>query len=192
MRAPVLLACLLAFTATAAAKKGKTKKTPPPPPPALTAPSEKLGEAMGGKVAEMLVAATKFEIARTSYTQGIRPAADKAIGSDFQRESAWKELVKADVATFHSIVYDEKAFRIGANVSGCNFVPDVVFQLSNSTLDTQQMLVSFKCTQVMFFTVKTGGRAVPGMALDFKPGRKKMLELVKALLPQDSALQMIK
>ena len=38
---------------------------------------------MGGKVAEMLVAATKVEIARTSYTQGIRPAADKAIGSDF-------------------------------------------------------------------------------------------------------------
>jgi hypothetical protein len=191
MRAPVLLLCLLAFSAAAAGKKPKTK-APPPPPPALTAPSEKLGEAMGGKVAEMLVAATKFEIARTSYSQGIRPAADKAIGSDFQRESAWKELAKGDVEKLHAIVYDEKAFRLGANVSGCNFVPDVVFQLTSSSLDTQQMLVSFKCTQVLFFTVKTGGRAIPGMALDFKPSRKKMLELVKALLPQDSALQGLK
>ena len=146
---------------------------------------------MGGNVAQMLVAATKFEIARTSYTQGIRPAADKAIGSDFQRESAWKELPQAAIEALHSIVYDEKSFRLSASVAGCNFVPDVVFQLTSASLDTQQMLVSFKCNQVLFFTVKTGGRAVPGMALDFKPSRKKMLELVKGLLPQDSALQVL-
>ena len=190
MRAPVLLACLLVFSAEAAGKK--PKKPPPPPPAALTAPSEKLADAMGGKVGQLLVAATKFEIARTSYTQGIRPAADKAIGSDFQRETAWKELAKADIEKLHALVYDEKSFRLGADVSACNFVPDVAFQLTSSSLDTQQLLVSFKCNQVLFFTVKTGGRAVPGMALDLKPSRKKMLELVQGLLPQDSALRGLK
>ncbi len=190
MRATFLLACLLAFSAFAAGKKAK--KAPPPPPPVLTAPSEKLADAMGGKVAEMVVAATKVEVARTSYTQGIRPAADKAIGSDFQRESPWKELTKADVEALRAVVYDEKAFRLEANISGCNFVPDVVFQLTKAGLDTQHMLVSFKCNQVLFFTVKTGGRAVPGMALDVKPGRKKLLPLVQALMPQDSALAGLK
>lgn len=190
MRAPVLLACLLVFSAEAAGKRAK--KAPPPPPPVLTAPSEKLADAMGSKAAEMLAAATKFEIARTSYTQGIRPAPDKAIGSDFQRESAWKELPKAEVEKFKAIFYDEKSFRLAANVSGCNFVPDVVFQLTSASLDTQQLLLSFKCNQVLFFTVKTGGRAVPGMALDLKPGRKKLLELVKALLPQDAQLRELK
>ncbi|MBS1152500.1 MAG: hypothetical protein H6Q89_4198 [Myxococcaceae bacterium] len=136
MRAPVLLACLLVFSAEAAGKRAK--KAPPPPPPVLTAPSEKLADAMGSKAAEMLAAATKFEIARTSYTQGIRPAPDKAIGSDFQRESAWKELPKAEVEKFKAIFYDEKSFRLAANVSGCNFVPDVVFQLTSASLDTQQ------------------------------------------------------
>ena len=187
MRAPVLLACLLVFSAEAGGKK--RHKAPPPPPPVLAAPSEKLGEAMGGKVAQMLIAATKFEIARTSYTQGIRPAADKAIGSDFQRESEWKELPVAEVARFKALVYDEKSFRLTAKIGGCNFEPDVVFQLTSASLDTQQMLVSFKCNQVLFFTVKTGGRSVPGMALDAKPSRKKMLELVKALLPQDADLR---
>ncbi len=187
MRAPVLLACLLVFSADAAGKKAK--RPPPAPPPVLTAPSEKLADAMGGKVAQMLVAATKFEIARTRYVQGIRPAADKAIGSDFERESAWKELAKPDIEKLHALVYDEKSFRLTASVAGCNFVPDVVFQLTSGGLDTQQLLVSFKCNQVLFFTVKTGGRAVPGMALDFKPSRKKMLELVKALLPTDAALR---
>ena len=67
----------------------------------------------------------------------------------------------------------------------------MAFQLTAGGLDTQHMLLSFKCNQVLFFTVKPGGRAVPGVALDVKPSRKKLLELVKALLPQDSALQAI-
>ncbi len=190
MRATFLLACLFAFSSFAAGKK--TKKAPPPPPPVLTAPSEKLAEAMGGKVAEMVVAATKVEVARTSYTRGIRPAADKAIGSDFQRESPWKELTKANVEALRAVVYDERAFRIEASVAGCDFVPDVVFQLTSNGLDAQHMLVSFRCNQVLFFTVKTGGRAVPGTALDVKPGRKKLLPLVQALLPQDAAIAGLK
>lgn len=187
MRWLVFFACLLAFGASAAGKK--TRKPPPPPPVPLTQPSAKLAEAMGTKAADLVVAATKWEVARTSYAQGIRPAADKAIGSDFQRETAWKELTPADLEKLKVIIYDEKSFRLSANVSGCSFVPDVVFQLSSGGLDTQQLLVSFKCNQVLFFTVKTGGRAIPGAALDCKPARKKLLELVKGLLPQDSALR---
>ncbi len=72
MRAPALLAWLLVVSADATGRK--PRKAPLPPPPALTAPSDKLVDAMGAKTAEMLVAATKVELARTSYSQGIRPA----------------------------------------------------------------------------------------------------------------------
>src|SRR4051812_2874920 len=90
---------LLAFTAFGAGKAAKPGKKPPPPPPApLTAPSAKLAEAMGGNVDEQLRGASKFEIVRTSYIQGIRPKPDYAIGSDFQREGAWQELEEEDVA----------------------------------------------------------------------------------------------
>lgn len=189
MKVFVAVGCLLAVTAFAG---GKKKAKPPPPPPApLTAPSAKLSDAMGGKVAELMVAATKIEVARTSYTQGIRPDPAKAIGSDFQREGAWKELTPKDVEALRQIVYSDKSFNLKANVAGCSFEPSVVFQLTAGGLDTQHMLLSFKCNQVLFFTVKPGGRAVPGVALDVKPARKKLLELVKALLPQDSALQAI-
>jgi hypothetical protein len=190
MKSRVVLGCLLAFAAAAAPKKAK--KEPPPPPPVLTEPSAKLAEAMGGKVAEQLTQAARFEVARTSYTQGIRPKADTAIGSDFQRESEWKELSKAEVEALRAVIYDEKAFRLEASVSGCNFVPDLAFQMTNAGLDTLQMLVSFKCNQVLFFTLKSGGRTVPGVALDFKPARKKTLELVKAMLPRDSTVQLLK
>ncbi len=183
-------AALVMFVSLAAFAAPKKKKAPPPPPPPLTAPSPRLADAMGGKVAELIVAATKLEVARTSYTQGIRPDPARAIGSDFQREGAWKELKPAEADQLRQLVYADKSFNLKAKF-GCSFEPDVVFQLTAGGLDTQHMLLSFKCNQVMFFTVKPGGRAVPGFALDVKPSRKKWLELVKALLPQDSALQAI-
>jgi hypothetical protein len=194
MKQAVALGCLLAFTAWGAGKKAPPK-APPPPPPApvvLKAPSEKLAEAMGGKVGEQLTAATKFEIARTSYEQGIRPKPEVAIGSDFQRLGAWQAMEKQEVEKLRAIFYDEKNFRLAADVSGCNFTPDVAFQLSNESIDTLQLLISFKCNQVLFFSVRTGGRSVPGVALDLKPGRKSLLALVKELLRQDAALQALK
>ena len=75
---------------------------------------------------------------------------------------------------------------------GTKAPPDVAFQMTNSGLDTLQMLVSFKCSQVLFFNVKNGGRTVPGLALDFKPARKPLLVLVKAVLRDDAAVQAIK
>lgn len=184
-----VLGCLVALAAVGAPKKA----TPPPAaPPALKAPSEKLAEALGGKVAEQLTKAAKIEIARTSYVQGIRPKPEVAIGSDFQRDGAWDPLDSQDVEKLRALLYDEKTFRLSADVTGCNFTPDVAFQMINTGLDTLQMLVSFKCNQVLFFTVKNGGRTVPGLALDFKPARKPLLALVKAVLREDAAVQGIK
>src|SRR4051812_33305842 len=127
MKGFVLAGVLLAFAAAAAPKKPVKKAPPPPPPPALTAPSEKLGEAMGGKVAEQLTSAVKVEIARTSYVQGIRPNPKLAIGSDFQREGEWAEVDKDNLAKLRALLYAEKTFRLGADVSSCNFSPDVAY-----------------------------------------------------------------
>src|SRR5450432_2731908 len=126
MKQVAVLACLLAFTVSGAAKKAPPKSAPPPPPPAvLKAPSEKLAEAFGGKVGEQLTAASKFELARTSYEQGIRPKPEVAIGSDFQRLGAWQDLEKQEIEKLRAFLYEEKNFRLTADVSNCNFTPDV-------------------------------------------------------------------
>jgi hypothetical protein len=54
------------------------------------------------------------------------------------------------------------------------------------------MLYSFKCGALMFFTMKTAGRSIPGVQLDFRPSKKAMLELMKGLMPQDAAVQGLK
>ena len=186
-------ASVLILAAFAAAGAGKAPKKPPPgPPPPLTAPSAKLADAMGGKVDEQLRGASRFEIARTSYAQGIRPKPQWAIGSDFQREADWQQLEAEQISKLRALVYEEKSFRLGADVTGCDFKPDVAFQMSNSGIDSLQMLVSFKCNQVLFFSVKNGGRTVPGVALDFKPSRKMMLALVKSVLREDATVQALR
>ena len=54
------------------------------------------------------------------------------------------------------------------------------------------MLVSFKCSGLMFFTAKTAGRSLPGALLDFKPSRKALLQMLKELMPQDAVVQALK
>jgi hypothetical protein len=193
MRSAALLCCVVGLTVFAAGKKApKAPPPPPPPPPVLKAPSEKLAEAMGGKVAEQLTHASKVEIARTSYVQGIRPKPELAIGSDFQREGAWQPLEGQEIEKLRAFLYDEKSFNLAADVTKCNFTPDIVFQFTNESIDTLQVLVSFKCNQVLFFAVRSGGRTIPGLALDFKPGRKALLPVVKELLRQDAVIQGLK
>lgn len=179
---------LLAVPAVAAPKK---KRGPPPPPPPITAPTEKVTEALGHNVVGSLMGTSKVQVFRVSDSGGLRPEPSKAILSEFVRGTAGKELDPKLLATLRSVLYDDKSYRFALDVAKCNFVPHLSFQMQ-SGIGTLEVLVSFTCNQVLFVLGKPGGRWVPGGRFDVRPARKKLVELAKATLPQDAETQNLK
>jgi hypothetical protein len=186
----VLPLVLIAAVAAAAPKK-KEKAPPPPPPPPVTSPTAKVQENVSEKVLGVLAAATKVQAWRVASSGGLRPDPTKAIGSDWVREAAGKELGASELTTFHGVLYDEKSYRFEQDVSKCNFTPDVSFQ-AQSGVDTIEAVVSFKCSQVVFMLGKPGGRWLPSGSFDVKPARAKLLELAKAMMDKDGPTQALK
>jgi hypothetical protein len=184
MRRVVLLFALVVASLSFAAPKKKPKAPPPPPPPPPTSPMPKVEENLSEKV---WANATKVQAWRVASTGGVRPDPTKAIGSEWTREVAGKELSPAELATLRGVLYDEKMYRFDQDVSKCNFAPDVSFQAS-SGVDTVEGVISFKCSQV----VKPGGRWLPSGSFDVKPARAKLLELAKAMLNTDAPTQNLK
>lgn len=188
----LLWVTVLVSATVLAAPKGKgAKKPPPPPPPVPTEPMPKVSENLGDKVTAMLAGASKVQTFRVADSGGLRPDPTKAIGSDFVRENAGKELSADELKAFRGLLYDEKSYRFESDVSKCNFTPNLSFQ-AQSGIDTLEALISFKCNQVFFFIGKPGGRWLPGGAFDIKPVRTKLLDLAKATMPQDAATQNLK
>lgn len=183
------LACVMVVSLVAVA--APKKKEPPPPAPPVTAPTEKVSESLGNKVLDSLANATKVQVFRVSDSGGLRPDPAKAIGSDFVRGVAGSELNAEQLIALRSILYDEKSYRLDADVAKCRFVPFLSFQ-AQVGLDSLEALVSFSCNQVLFFVGKQGGRWVPQGTFDLKPARKKLLELAKVTLPNDRDTQNLK
>lgn len=190
MRRALLLAVLFPCLALAAPKK-KPKAEPPPPPPPPTAPSTPLAEAMGGKVVNLLTGVTAMGSYRVTIPQGTRPAPHLAIGSDFERGVKGKDVGEAELKAFTALAYEEKSFRLNATPGSCNFSPELALE-STVGLDSLQILFSFKCNTLLFFTGKPGGRVLPGTSLDFKPSRKAWVAWFKGLFPADAAVQALK
>ncbi len=194
------VAMAMLFTGLAAAagpskKKPKpslSKPPPPPlPPPVPTAPMPRVQSEVGERVTGVLLQATRVQTWRVASTGGLQPDKARAIGTDFQREVAGKELGSTDLATLRGLLFDEKSYRFEQDVSKCDFTPNLSFQLQNG-LDTVEALVSFKCAQVLYFIGKPGGRWLPGGTFDVKPARAKLLELAKVTMPQDPPTQALK
>lgn len=188
---PLALLLLATFSLAGAPAKKKQKAPPPPPPPPPTSPMPKVQENLSEKVLEVWAGATKVQAWRVVSTGGLRPDPTKAIGSDWVRETAGKELKETDLATLRGVLYDEKTYRFQEDVSRCNFMPDVSFQ-AQAGVDTIEGVISFKCSQVAFMLGKPGGRWLPSGTFDVKPARTKLLELSKAMLDKDAATQALK
>lgn len=185
------LVVLVSSFTLAAPPKAKGKKAPPPPPAPVTEPMAKVREALGDTVLDAVRGATKVQVFRVGDSGGLRPDPAKAIASDFVRGVAGKELDAPTLESLRSVLYDEKSYRLEADVSKCRFVPHLSFQWS-SGLGTLEALVSFSCNQVLFIVGKAGGRWVPQGTFDLKPARKKLVDLAKATLPQDAETQNLK
>ena len=194
MRRLLILVLCFSSVAFAGKKKVPPAKTAPAAPaapvPELKEPTEKVTEAFGDKVVTLLKGMESATAWRVS-DPGQRPDPSKAIGSDFQREAKGKDLSADHLKRLRQVLYDEKSFRLTTVESNCNFSPDIAFD-GQAGIDSLQILVSFKCNTLMFFTGKPGGRSVPGAAVDFKPSHKQLLTLAKELLPQDSPTQLLK
>ncbi len=190
MRRALVLALCVSSIALAGKKKPPPAKPPPPPPPELKEPAEKVSEAFGDKVTALLKGLESATAWRVS-DPGQRPDPTRAIGSDFQREVKGKDFSADELKQLRQLLYSEKSFRLSQSAANCNFSPDVAFD-AQAGIDSLQILVSFKCSTLMFFTAKPGGRSVPGAAVDFKPARKQLLSLAKELLPQDGPTQALK
>jgi hypothetical protein len=186
-----LLSLTVATLALGAAPKKPAPKAPPPPPPPPTAPMQKVQEEVGDKVLGSLSLATRVQIWRVDSSGGLRPDPARAIGSDFVREATGKELAAADLAALRGLLYDEKTYRFEADVSKCNFKPDVSFHFENN-LETLEALVSFGCSQVLYYAGKPGGRWLPSGTYDVKPARAALLKLSQQLLPNDAPTQKLK
>ncbi|MBE2252768.1 MAG: hypothetical protein IAE78_24770 [Myxococcus sp.] len=191
MRRVALLTVLMFSALALAAPKKKAKPAPKPPPPPPTSPMPKVEEHLSDKVLEVWAATTRVQAWRVMSTNGVRPDPAKAIGSEWTREAAGKELEAKDLATLRGLLYDEKSYRFEQDVSRCNFTPDVSFQ-ALSGVDTVEGVVSFKCNQVVFMIGKPGGRWLPMGSFDVKPARGKLLELAKAMLDKDAPTQNLK
>jgi hypothetical protein len=187
----VLLVLVTSAVALAAPKK--KKKAPPPPPPIPTEPSAKLTDALSEKPTGMLAAATKVMLHRVTYQPGVRPNPQLAVGVDYEKVGAGRELTEGELKRFKGLLYDDKSFKFDKPPPCGNFSPELVF-IGTSDADTGmlEMLVSFKCGGIMFFTAKTAGRSLPGAQLDFRPSRKALLAMVKELMPQDREVQALK
>lgn len=192
MKRLALLAMLLLAVTAAAASKKKKKPAPPPPPP--TAPMPKVKEHLSDAVQELLASATKVQVWRVTDTGGLRPDPARAIGSDFQRDQAGKELTGDEVKALKGLLYDDKSYRFERDVSRCNFVPHLSFHVegADANVSTLEALVSFNCNQLLFFIGKPGGRWLPGGTFDVRPMRKKLVAMAQAALPQDAATQNLK
>ncbi len=175
----------------APAPQAKAKPPPPAPPPVPTKPMAEVLENVGERVTGVLLQATRVQTWRVGSTGGLQPDKARAIGTDFQRDLAGKELGEVDLAALRGVLFDTKSYRFDQDVSKCDFAPNVSFQ-AQSGLDTVEVLVSFKCAQVLYFIGKPGGRWLPGGTFDVKPARAKLLELAKATLPQDPPTQALK
>ncbi len=188
----VIALCVCASTSFAGKKKQPkpAPAAPAAPAPELKEPTEKVTEAFGDKVVALLKGMETATAWRVS-DPGQRPDPSKAIGSDFQREAKGKELSADDLKRLRQVLYDEKSFRLTTVQGSCNFSPDVAFD-GQAGIDSLQILVSFKCNTLMFFTAKPGGRSLPGAAVDFKPSHKQLLAIAKDLLPQDATTQSLK
>jgi hypothetical protein len=188
-----LLFVLVACVALAAPKKDKPKAPPPPSPPP-TAPTPKVKENMSDAVQELIAGAQKVVVWRVKDTGGLRPDPTRAIGTDFEREAAGKELTGEELKALKGMLYDEKSYRFAQDVSKCYFVPHLSFQMqgADASVSTLEALVSFKCDQLFFFIGKPGGRWLPSGTFDIKPLHKKLVELAKAALPTDAATQNLK
>lgn len=189
-----LVLVLLVASLPAAAAPKKKKKAPPAPPPVPTAPMPQVKENLGDSVQQLLAGSTRVLVWRVTDTGGLRPDPAKAIGSDFQREVAGKELSADEVKALKGLLYDDKSYRFSADVSRCNFVPHLSFQVQgpDASVSTLEALVSFKCDQLLFFIGKPGGRWLPGGTFDVKPLHKKLVAMAQAALPTDAATQNLK
>lgn len=181
----------LVLLSSSLALAGPKKKGPPPPPPPVTEPTAKVREALGDTVLASVSGATKVQVFRVSDSGGLRPDPSKAILSDFVRGTPGAELDAKQLEALRSLLYDDKSYRLEADVSKCRFVPHLSFQLQVG-LESLEALISFSCNQVLFVVGKQGGRWVPQGTFDLKPSRKKLLELAKATLPQDRETQNLK
>jgi hypothetical protein len=186
-----VVATSLAVPAFAAAKKKPPAQKPPPP--VLTEPTAKVVDAIGEKTAAMLSGATRVTLYRVSSQPGVRPNPQLAVGVDFERQGAGRELSDGELKRFKGLVYDDKSFKLSAPPACGDFKPELaLLGSSDGDTGTLEMLVSFRCGGLMFFTAKTAGRSLPGVQLDFKPSRKPLLAMVKELLPQDREVQALK
>ncbi len=190
-----MLMCLMMVSSVGfAAKKQLTpaKKAPPPPPPPITEISAQLKDAMGEKAAAMLTGATKITMFKVLSQPGVRPNPALAVGVDYEKQGNGRELNASEMKQLRNIVYDEKSFKYAA--PPCNtFVPELAMLANNDDdTGTLEMLYSFKCGALMFFTAKTAGRSLPGAQIDFRPAKKPLLELMKGFMPQEPTVQALK
>lgn len=184
---------LVLVAVPAFAAKKKAPPPPKPPPPLLTEPSAPVVEAISEKTANLLSAATKVTLYKVSFVPGVRPDPAKVVGVDFERSLAGRELSEGELKRLKGLLYDDKSYKLDKPPPCSTFVPELVL-LGQSGADTGtlEMLLSFKCGGLMFFTTKTAGRSIPGAQIDFKPSRKALLTMVKELMPQDAAVQALK
>jgi hypothetical protein len=187
----VLVFALVTSALALAAPKKQVKAPPPPPPPPPTSPMPGVQENLSEKVLEVLAGATKVQAFRVAGSGGIRPDPTKAIGSEFVREAAGKELSAEQLTLLRGVLYDDTSYRFEQDVAKCNFTPDVSLQ-SQAGVDTVEAVISFKCSQVLFMLGKPGGRWLPSGTFDVKPVRAKLLELAKATMDKDRPTQALK
>lgn len=148
----------------------------------------KLQEHFAEKVLATLTGATRVRPARVSSSGGLRPDPATAIGSDFTRVLAGADLGAEQLKALRGVLYDEKSYRFEADVARCNFSPDASFRFEQG-LDVVEVLISFSCSQALFYVGKPGGRWLPSGTFDVRPARAKLLALVKAALSEDPVTQ---
>lgn len=187
MRALVLL-LLLPALALAGPKKGKAPKEPPAP---VTAPSAQVRENVSDAVLARLQQAETVRSFRVEDSGGLRPDPARAIGSDFVRGVEGEPLTGEALVALRSVLFDEKSYRFTQDVGRCRFVPHASFQVQEG-IETLEVLVSFSCNQVLFFSGKPGGRWLPRGTFDVKPARAKLLELSLVAFPKDGATQALR
>ncbi|MFZ5442523.1 MAG: hypothetical protein ACOZQL_21110 [Myxococcota bacterium] len=190
MSRSLALSLVVLSSVALAGPKARAKKAPPAPPPPVTAPMPKVVEEVGSPI-ELLASATRVQAFRVGDSGGLRPDPARAIADEFVRGAPGKELDAPTLAELRSVLYDEKSYRFDQDTSKCRFAPHLSFQVQ-SGIDTLEALVSFSCNQVLFVVGKPGGRWVPKGTFDLKPARKKLVELAKAVLPQDAPTQNLK
>jgi hypothetical protein len=90
-----------------------------------------------------------------------------------------------------SVLIDEHTYLFNS-AKGCIFQPSVGFRIWKGDEAAVEVVISFKCDELIVFAPKAADGSIRGALEDFDPARPALVKLAKGAFPDDKEMQGLK